>query len=154
MKKVTILIVFGIFLCMNPMDLFAKTMCFAGGGGAAGQYLYLSGGKPDLKPFSGNWVLGSGQTVPAWGAMIFDFSGNIQLSWCVPHTPGNTSASFCGVASGPSTLGLAGKYDNFQDGTFDGSLTLVEVTCASIPTAGPRQELAPGAQGSPVKSEK
>jgi hypothetical protein len=153
MKKVIILVAFGFLLCMQPMDLFAKTICFAGGGGASGQFLFLSGGKPDLTPFSGNWILGNGATVPAWGAMIIDASGNTQLSWCSPFTPAATSASFCASVSGLSTLSMSGKYDNFQDGSFDGSLTLTEISCSSIPSAL-QNDLVAGAQGSPSKNEK
>lgn len=154
MKKLIIPIVFGLLVCMAPMNLFAKTICFAGGGGAAGQFLFLSGGKPDQKPFSGNWFLGANSTVPTWGAYIIDSFGMIQISWCSPHSPdGTTTTSFCGSVSGATTAALLGQYDNFQDGTFDGALILTEVNCNTVPPAKP-EALVSGGQGFPTKSEK
>ena len=145
-------IVFGVLLCIQPADLFAKTICFAGGDGANGAYLFLSGGKTDEKPFAGNLVIGS-FTIPTWGVLIQDASGNIQISFCGPHSPSGTSSSFCGSLSGPTTLSLSGQFDNKSDGSFDGSMTLTEVNCSSIPPASPEKAPVPGSLGFPEKSE-
>jgi hypothetical protein len=149
MNQLAIAIVLCVFLCMPALDLFAKTICYEQE--ASGYHLILSGGKPGQKPFSGKWVLFSGITVPTWGALIFDAEGKIHLSWCTPHDPTGFTGSFCGSATG--TRELTGHFDNSQDGTFDGAITLKEVTCNSIPTTTPQKDPPPGAMGSPSKSE-
>jgi hypothetical protein len=151
MKKLMIPIVFGLIFCIQPVDLFAKTICFASDGSVLGAYLVLSGGKVDEKPFAGNWVFGS-KTVPTWGAVIKDASGNIQLSFCNPHHPSTFPPNFCGSLSGPSTLSLSGQIDFQSNGTFDGPVTLTEVNCNTIPTARPEIEPVPGTMGFPEQS--
>lgn len=152
MKKITILIILGLILCIQPV-VFAKTICFAGGGGATGIFWYFSGGKVDQKPFSGNLVSGS-RTLPSWASMITDSVGNVFVSLNNSHDPAGGFTSVWLSASGPSTLSLSGQYDNNQDGTFEGPFTLTEVNCLSIPTVRPDVIRPEGAVGAPEKSQK
>jgi hypothetical protein len=154
MKKITILIILGLILCIQPV-VFAKTICFAGGGGATGIFWYFSGGKVDQKPFSGNLVAGS-ITIPSWASIITDSVGNLFVSLNNAHDPtgGGLFTSVWISASGPSTLSLSGQYDNQQNGTFEGPLTLTEVNCSSIPTVRPDVIRPAGAVGVPEKSQK
>ena len=153
MKKLIIPILFGAFLCLQPLELFAKTVCFAGGGGAAGVFWLFSGGKFDLKPFSGNLVSG-GVTVPAWASIIVDGSGNLQMSIYNAHNPSFSFLNVWGSLSGPSTFSLSGNFDNGQDGTLDNAFTMTEVNCSTIPTAKPNDTpRPPGSFGSPAKAE-
>ncbi|MCI0444554.1 hypothetical protein L0152_15270 [bacterium] len=150
MKKFIILAILGLVICLQPSNLLAKTFCFAGGGGAAGSYFYLSGGKVELKPFSGNWVIPGGTcNVPAWGSIVLDSVGNVFISVNTVHDPTTPCTSVWFTASGTSTSSLSGQYDNNQDGSFEGAFTMTEVNCGTIPPAKPSGDRSPGSAGAP-----
>jgi hypothetical protein len=155
MKKFIILSILGLVVCLQPSILLAKTICFAGGGGAAGSYFYLSGGKFEQKPFSGNWVIPGFCNVPAWGSIVLDSIGNTYISVNTVHDPVSTCTSVWFTASGATTASLSGQYDNSQDGTFEGAFTLTEVNCDTIPPAKPSGEVPrpAGSAGAPQAEE-
>lgn len=152
MKKLIVLVILGLILGLQP-EVFAKTICFAGGGGATGSFFFFSGGKVDQKPFSGNWIIPGFCNVPAWGSIIADSIGNIHISVNTVHDPITACTSVWFSATGPTTASMSGQFDNGQDGTFEGSFTMTEVNCGSIPTAKPEAIPTSGA-GVPQKSEK
>lgn len=113
MKKL-IVILFGAILCTLPMNLFAKTFCFATG---TGDYFYFSGGNCRTRDRSdsqvmaavrGDAIFSKGSFVP-WPAvlssdllyqMLHD-SRNTAAQWLKVHLNKGSKVGYCG---NPSSL--------------------------------------------------
>lgn len=130
MKKLILPLLFALIVLAQPFDLFAKTICFSD---EFNNTFYLSGGKFDQKPFSGNALVAGGScNVPIWGAIIFDSVGTTKVAINGAHTACSTSFW---VSTSGTLLFSSGHYDNGQEGTADGAMSLTQINCDSIPPA-------------------
>jgi len=132
MKKGIAFFLFILLLNLLPHDLFAKTICYQGGGSALGIFWYISGGKISQKPFSG-YVSGLQLHVPIWASILQDNSGNYYFSSNNAHLPAGNGSNAWYTATGLSTGFMNGQVDINQDGVFDGSFTITEISCTSVP---------------------
>jgi hypothetical protein len=132
MKNGIAVFLFILLLNLLPHDLFAKTICYQGGGSATGRFWYLTGGKISEKPFSG-YESGLQFHVPVWASILQDDSGNYYFSSNNPHNPAGNAFNAWFTATGLSTGFMSGQADLKQDGVFDGSFTITEISCSSVP---------------------
>src|SRR5262245_50471912 len=111
MKKFIIPVLFALVVCLLPQVVSAKTICWTDGL----SFFYLSGGKPNIKPFAGKFVSpGLGchgvltgsivQTSP--GVSTVSIEGNLPAP-CV-------NFAVFGTTSDPA-FNFTGTFDNLED---------------------------------------
>lgn len=131
MKKVTLPVLLGILLFVNPFQLFAG-VCWTDGT----SYFVFKGGKPGVKPYAGKFV---STAFGCHGAISGSIVSNGPGTYALSMEANNSSPcqNFVVAATLDSKFNGYGTFDNMEDGSVDGALTLSTVSCDSVPTFGP-----------------
>ena len=142
MKKFVIPILIGFVFCLVPFVASAKTICWTDGL----SFFYLSGGKPNVKPFAGKFVspvlgchglLTASIVNTAPGIETVSIEGNLPAP-CVNFAVFGTTAD--------PALNFTGPFDNTENATADGTATMTIINCGTVPTspfAGPSDASLP-----------
>jgi hypothetical protein len=127
MKKFIIPVLFTLVVCLLPMTVSAKTICWTDGF----SFFVLSGGKPNIKPFAGKFVNGTCHgtltgsiVVTGPGVSTVSIEGNIPAP-CV-------NFALYGTTSDPA-FNFTGVFDNNEDATSDGNAVMTVISCDSVP---------------------
>lgn len=130
MKKLIVPVLLGIVLFLNPFDLSAKSVCWTDGT----SFFAVSGGKVNEKPFAGAFIspgLGCHGTI--WASIVTSGIG-VQAITIEGNLP-SPCINFVVEANSPPSLNATGFFDNLEDATSDGAITLTVVNCSSVPTS-------------------
>lgn len=139
MKKLIVPVLFGIALLLHPFDLFAKNYCLTDGF----SFFVLSKGKVNQKPFAGKFVNGNCQGT-LWASVVSNGIGTVALM--IEGNIPSPCVNFIIEATGDSNLtSSSGIFDNSENATSDGSVTLTPVSCSSVPSAP--QAMRPAKRG-------
>lgn len=147
MKKLIIPILLGLVFFLQPLIGSAATVCWTDGT----SFFVFAGGKVNLKPFSGEFVsptLGCHGTL--WGSIVTIGPGVEAIT-----IEGNLPApciNFIVSATSGISLNASGVFDNLENATSDGAITLTPISCDSVPSmaAGPKPAPPPHAASAGV----
>jgi hypothetical protein len=126
MKKVIVPILFALIFCVQP--LFAKTVCLLDG---TGGYYTLNGGKEDIKPFEGDFSVPGICHTGLWASIVISAPGVLQIT--TDSAQDGVCSSVFMVAQTDLAFNGTLTFDNGEDGTVDGTTTVVEVPCSTVP---------------------
>lgn len=130
MKKLIVPVLFGIALLLHPFDLFAKNYCLTDGT----SFFVLSKGKVNEKPFAGKFVHPNCQGT-LWASVVTNGIGTVALM-IEGNAPPPSCVNFIIEANGDSNLiSSTGIFDNNEDATSNGAITLTPVSCSSVPSS-------------------
>jgi hypothetical protein len=131
MKKFIIPILFAMVVCMLPMAASARTICWTDGNS---QY-FLSGGKPNIKPFAGKFVNATCHGVLT--ASIVPTGPGIETISIEANLPAPcVNFAMYGTTSDPA-FNFTAVFDNNEDATADGNVPMTIINCDTVPLNAP-----------------